>query len=99
MSLIITERNENYLQYVQSRRRHAASGLPNPTRLEEDIRFIQARDQQVLPHVVLECLLARSMLIKMYQGMCTYMYTCIYSQVISCRHSHGPFSPSVVHTF
>ena len=33
---------------------HAASGLPNPTRLEEEVRFIQAQDQQVLLHVVRE---------------------------------------------
>ena len=33
---------------------HAASGLPNPTRLEGEERFIQAQDQQVLPHVVRE---------------------------------------------
>ena len=33
---------------------HAASGLPNPTRLEGDVRFVQAQDQQVLPHVVWE---------------------------------------------
>ena len=33
---------------------HAASGLPNPTRLEGEVRFIQAQDQQVLPHVVRE---------------------------------------------
>ena len=34
--------------------KHAASGLPNPTRLEGEIRFIQAQDQQMLSHVVLE---------------------------------------------
>ena len=33
---------------------HAASGLPNPTRLEGEVRFVQAQDQQVLPHVVRE---------------------------------------------
>ena len=26
---------------------HAASGLPNPTRLEGEVRFVQAQDQQV----------------------------------------------------
>ena len=31
---------------------HASSGLPNPTPLEWEVRFIQAQDQQVLPHVV-----------------------------------------------
>ena len=33
---------------------HAANGLPNATRLEGEVRFIQAQDQQVLPHVVRE---------------------------------------------
>ena len=46
----------------------AASGLPNPTHLE--VRFDQAQDQQVVttrsPRIVTECLLTRSMLIKMY---------------------------------
>ena len=31
---------------------HAASGLPNPTRLEGEVRFIKAHDQQVLPYTV-----------------------------------------------
>ena len=48
----------------------AASGLPNPTHLEEEVRFDQAQDQQVVttrrPRIVTECLLTRSMLIKMY---------------------------------
>ena len=46
---------------------HAASGLPGEG---EGVRFDQARDQQVVttrsPRVVTECLLTRSMLIKMY---------------------------------
>ena len=29
---------------------HAASGLPNPTPLEGEVQFIQAQDQQMLPH-------------------------------------------------
>ena len=49
---------------------HAASGLPNPTHLEGKVRFDQAQDQQVVttrsPRIVTECLLTRSMLIKMY---------------------------------
>ena len=49
---------------------HAASGLPNPTHLKEEVRFHQAQDQQVVttrsPRIVTECLLTRSMLIKMY---------------------------------
>ena len=48
----------------------AASGLPNPTHLEGEVRFDQAQDQQVVttrsPRIVIECLLIRSMLIKMY---------------------------------
>ena len=43
---------------------------PNPTRLEGEVRFDQAQDQQVVttrsPRIVTECLLTRSMLIKMY---------------------------------
>ena len=51
---------------------HAASGLPNPTHLEVEVRFDQAQDQQVVttrsPRIVhvTECLLTRSMLIKIY---------------------------------
>ena len=49
---------------------HAASGLPNPTHLEGEVRFDQAQDQQVVSirilRIVTECLLTRSMLIKMY---------------------------------
>ena len=46
---------------------HAASGLPNPTPLEGEVRFDQAQDQQVVTtRIVTECLLTRSMLIKMY---------------------------------
>ena len=48
---------------------HAASGLPNPTHLEGEVRFDQAQDQQVVttrsPRIVMEYLLTRSMLIKM----------------------------------
>ena len=33
---------------------HAANGLPNPTPLEGEVRFIQAQDQQMLPYVVRE---------------------------------------------
>ena len=49
---------------------HAASGLPNPTPLEREVRFVQAQDQQVVtrrsPRIIIECLFTRSMLIKMY---------------------------------
>ena len=48
----------------------AASRLPNPTHLEGEVRFDQAQDKQVVitrsPRIVTECLLTRSMLIKMY---------------------------------
>ena len=40
---------------------HAASGLPNPTHLEEEVRSDQAQDQQVVttrrPRIVTEYLL------------------------------------------
>ena len=46
----------------------AASGLPNPTHLEGEVRFDQAQDQQLVttrrPRIVTKCLLTRSMLIK-----------------------------------
>ena len=49
---------------------HAASGLPNPTPSEGEVRFNQGQGQQVVttrsPQIVTECLLTRSMLIKMY---------------------------------
>ena len=69
---------------------HAASGLPNPTHLEGEVRFDQAQDQQVVttrsPRIVTECLLTRSMLIKMY------VYD-IYSRfriwIILCIRKHG----------
>ena len=48
----------------------AACGLPNPIHLEGEVQFDQAQDQQVVttrrPRIVTECLLTRSMLIKMY---------------------------------
>ena len=50
---------------------HAASGLPNPTNLEGEVRFDQVQDQQVvttrIPRIIIECLLTHSMLIKMYE--------------------------------
>ena len=49
---------------------HVASGLLNPTPLEGEVRFVQTQDQQVVttrsPRIITECLLTRSMLIKMY---------------------------------
>ena len=46
-----------------------ASGLPNPTHLEGEVRFDQAQDQQVTtrsPRIITKCLITHSMLIKMY---------------------------------
>ena len=70
----------------------AASGLPNPNHLEGEVRFDQAQDQQVVttrrPRTVTECLLTRSMLIKMY----VHVYA-IYSRfrigTISSIRKHG----------
>ena len=69
----------NYLQYVQSRwglRTPSLLRAGYPTLLTwkgeggEGVRFDQAQDQQVVttrrPRIVTECLLTRSMLIKMY---------------------------------
>ena len=60
-----------YAEQVRSQyTERVASGLPNPTHLEGEVRFDQAQDQQVVttgsPRIVTECLLTRSMLIKMY---------------------------------
>ena len=48
MKIIYTEQVRS--PYIE----HAASGLLNPTRSEGEVRFIQAQDQQVLPHAVRE---------------------------------------------
>ena len=48
------------------------------------------------PRMVTECLLTRSMLIKMYKfsisGYVPVYVHCVYSQSISCRRSHSLFS-------
>ena len=57
MRLIITDRTKIiYSMYREGEiyTEHAASGLPNPTPLEGEVRFIQATDQQMLQHVVRE---------------------------------------------
>ena len=65
---------------------HAASGLFNPNHLEWEVAFGQAQDQQVVttrsPRIVTECLLTRSMLIKMY------LYA-VYSRTILSIRKHG----------
>ena len=49
---------------------YAVGGQPTSTHLEGEVRFDQAQDQQVVttrsPRIVTECLLTRSMSIKMY---------------------------------
>ena len=78
---------------------HAASGLPNPTRLEEGYdlsRLKTSRCSTRCPRMVTECLRTRSMLIKMYIFTISvyvpvYVH-CIYSQSISCRRSLSLFS-------
>ena len=49
---------------------YAGNGLPNPTHLEGEVRFVQGQDQQVVairsPRIVTKCLLTSSMLSKMY---------------------------------
>ena len=86
----------NYLQYVQSRwglRTHAASGLPNPTPLEGEVRFVQAQDQQVVTtcslRKITECLLTPSMLIKMYVHA-IYSWLCI-GTILSNRKNEYEF--------
>ena len=62
---------------------HAASGLHNPTPLEGEVRFIYAQDQQMSenPRMVAECLLTRSMLIKVYYHfmVCTCACTIVFT--------------------
>ena len=68
----------------------AASGLPNPTHLEGEVRSDQAQDQQVVttrrPRIVSECLLTRSMLIKMYVYA---FYSRFPIETISSVRKHG----------
>ena len=69
---------------------HAASGLPNPTHLEREVRFDQAQDKQVVttssPRIITECLLTRSMLIK----MCVYaIYSRFRIGTILSTRKHG----------
>ena len=59
MHLIITDKIKIiYSTYTERLRspytEHAASRLPNTTPLEGEVPFIQAQDQQMLPHVVRE---------------------------------------------
>ena len=58
MHLIIPDRTKIIYSITERVRspytEHAASGLPDPTPLEGEVRFIQAQDQQMLPHVVRE---------------------------------------------
>ena len=71
---------------------HAVSGVPNPTHLEEDVRSDQAQDQQVVttcsPRIVTECLLTRSMLIKMYVYAIYYENRFRIKTILSIR-KHG----------
>ena len=68
---------------------HAASGLPSPTQLEGEIRFVQAQDQQVVttrsPRIIPECLLTRSMLIKIYVRA-IYSWLCIGTILSNRKH-------------
>ena len=79
MHLIITDRTKIiYSMYKAGPyTEHAASGLPNPTLLWGGGRYDLSR--QMLPHsprMVAECLVTRSMLIKMYYHFMVYAYTC-----------------------
>ena len=68
---------------------HAASGLPNPTPLEGEVRFVEAQYQQVVttrsPRIITECLLTRPMLIKMYVHA---IYIRLYIETISANGKH-----------
>ena len=104
MHLIITKQWKLFAACTELVRspyiKHAASGLSNPTRLEGEVRFIQAQDQQVLPHVIREWWqsvysLDRCKLKCIYHFMvCACICTCIYNQPVSCRCSLSLFSLS-----
>ena len=68
----------------------AASGLPNPTHLDGEVRFDQAQDQQVVTkrrqRIVSECLFTCSMLIKMYVYA---IYSRFRIETISFIRKHG----------
>ena len=70
---------------------HAASGLPNPTPLEGEVRFVQAQYQQMVttrsPRIITECLLTRSMLIKVYVHA-IYSSFCIETIVSNKKHEY-----------
>ena len=82
------QNNENYLQFTELVRfpyiEHAASGLPNPTLLEGGGTIYPGSRPAGFttrsPRMVTECLLTRSVLVKMkfttswFHGMCLYMY-------------------------
>ena len=100
MRLIITKQRKLFTVCTEQVRspyiEHAASGLPNPTRLEwgGDTNYPGSRPAGVTtrcPRMVKECLLTLSMLIEMYKftisGYVTVYVHCIYSQSISCRRS------------
>ena len=65
-----------------------------PYSLGGEVRFIQSQATRC-PRMVTECLLTRSMLIKMYKftisGYVPVYVHCIYSQSISCRRSLSLF--------
>ena len=92
----------NYLQYQQVRSRyteHAGAGYPKLLHWRRGwggggrVRFVQAQDQQVVttrsPIIITECLLTRSMLIKMYVHA-IYSWFCIGTILKFCTvHFHA----------
>ena len=66
------------------------SGLPNPTPLEGEVRFVQAQVQVVTtrsPRIITECLLTRSILIKMYVHA-IYSWFCIETILSNRKHEY-----------
>ena len=62
---------------------HAASGLPNPTPLAQDQQVVTTRS----PVIITECLLTRSMLIKMYVHT-IYRWFCIETTLSNRKHEY-----------
>ena len=98
MHLIITDRTKLFTvcteQVGSPYTEHAASGLPNPTPLEwgGGTIYPDSRPADVTtrsPRMVAECLLTRSMLIKMYYHF--MVCACICTTVFTVSQFHADF--------
>ena len=84
MRLIITKQLKLFTVCTEQVRspyiKHAESGLLKPIHLEGEVRFIQAQDQQVLPHVVREHgnrVFTHSLIFNAFSRTRTHMSRCV----------------------